>query len=273
MYLLKKVRLPYLVCEVVHGPPYCPERHGNPPGLLFKKHLTPSRSMGSRAQGVLVVPLSSGKTSEQLAAPSPSAAANFGSRRRCRFLRPLWLAGRGAGIPPPSPKHGTREGGFEAVSGSTHPPALVAPFFSSSDTRQLLPGLAGGGWSFAAQPRTRSPSHVSPGSGSGLNSDTFGFSKGDFRGKRERTPGNTCCCLPPLKYRRGASPRLPRCGSHSSPCSLHSGGGCGFNPLQLFLRASLRRSGRWNHFAQILARSGFSVGSVSQRRTNFSPGF
>lgn len=65
--------------------------------------------------------------------------------------------------------------------------------------------------------------------GSGLNSDTFGFSKGVFQGKKEHTPRNTCCCPLPLKFRRRASP-LPGCRSYSSPCPTHSGEGCGFKP-------------------------------------------
>lgn len=149
-YVFIKKRLLYLVCEIIYCPPLCLEIHGNPPGLLFKKHLTPSRPMGSQAQGFWVVHLGSGKTSKQLAALSPSAAANFGSRRRCHFLHPLRQAGQQAGIPPLSPKHQATqplERCFEAICGSTHPPALVAPFVPApilgSSCRGLL-GEAGG---------------------------------------------------------------------------------------------------------------------------------
>lgn len=69
-YVFIKKRLLYLVCEMVHCPPHRPELQGNPPSLLFKKHLTPRRPMGSQAERFEVVYLSSRKTSKSLQLPA-----------------------------------------------------------------------------------------------------------------------------------------------------------------------------------------------------------
>jgi len=134
------------------------------------------------------------------------------------------------------------------VAAPTHLPAFVAPSAPAAgrSCRDLL-GKAGGSQPSLAPAR---PLVYQP---PWLRSELgrFGFSKGDFRGKREHTPRNTCCCLPPLKFRRGASPP-PRCGSCSSPSPARSGGGCGLHPPQLLPRVSLQRSGGWDPFAQIL---------------------
>lgn len=102
-----------------------------------------------------MVHLSSDKTSKQLAALTPSAEANFGSSRRCRFLCPLWQAGRGAGVPLLSPKHPANRGVLRlAVTAPTHLPSTFC--FSC---QQLL---RGGDGRFAAEPRNHPPSHYHP---------------------------------------------------------------------------------------------------------------
>lgn len=151
-----------------------------------------------------MIHLGSGKTSKQFAALSSSAAANFGSRRRCCFLHPPQQADRGAGIPPLFQHQavGPLEQGVLGWFWQHHPPALMAPFVPA----QILHYSCQGRLEVCSTALYLFTS-LSPGPALVLTLTLLEFPlefpKGISIGRGNNTSWNTCCCLAPLKFRRG----------------------------------------------------------------------
>lgn len=204
-----------------------------------------------------MIHVGSGKTSKQFAALSSSAAANFGSRRRCCFLHPPQQADRGAGIPPLFQPQtvGPLEQGVLGWFWQHPPTCPHGTFCSSSNTSLLLPGKAGG--------LQHSPVSVHlfiTWPSFGFNSDPFGIpvgiSKGDFHRKREQhiLEHVLLPCTPEIQE---GLPLIPTAGAAALVQFIAVKNVA--LAASVTHQVSLQHSGRRKHFAQILCSTSYLV--------------